>query len=110
VVIDRDRRGFATDKDGFLLDREAWHEGVAHAMAANDGHALTPAHWQIIHFLRDYYAQYRLIPPMRLLIKAVEKRFGPDIGNSRYLYRLFPDGPVKQGSRYAGLPKPPHCI
>lgn len=99
-----------TDKEGFLSDPADWSEEVAHHMAQQDAMVLSEEHWEIIRFLREHYAEYRLIPPMRLLTKAIEKRLGTEKGNSRYLYRLFPDGPVKQGSRYAGLPKPPHCI
>ena len=45
-----------------------------------------------------------------ILTRAVARRLGPDKGNSRYLYRLFPDGPARQACRYAGLPKPSGCI
>ncbi|MGB0835445.1 MAG: TusE/DsrC/DsvC family sulfur relay protein, partial [Psychrobium sp.] len=38
------------------------------------------------------------------------KEFGPEKGNSRYLYSLFPKGPAKQATRIAGLPKPAKCI
>jgi tRNA 2-thiouridine synthesizing protein E len=110
MAIEVDGKLLETDKDGFLIDRCHWSEDVARAMARADANELTPEHWVIIRFLRDYYAEYRLIPPMRLLTKAIEKRLGAAIGNSRYLYKLFPDGVAKQGSRYAGLPKPPHCV
>ena len=36
-------------------------------------------------------------------------RAGP-LGNSRYLYRLFPKGPARQASKLAGLPKPAKCL
>jgi tRNA 2-thiouridine synthesizing protein E len=26
------------------------------------------------------------------------------------LYKLFPEGPAKQATKYAGLPKPARCI
>ena len=43
-------------------------------------------------------------------VREFGQRFGPDKGSSRYLYRLFPDGPARQACRYAGLPKPVSCI
>lgn len=103
-------RTLATDAEGYLADRDAWSEAVAEAMAEGDGIALTPAHWEIIHFVREHDATFGEPPPMRLLVKAIARRLGPDKGSSRYLYRLFPEGPAKQVCRYAGLPKPLSCI
>lgn len=103
-------RTLETDADGFLRRPEDWSPAVAQAMAAADGLALTAAHWEIIEFLRVYYAKHGLIPVMRVLSRAIARSLGEDKAGSRYLYRLFPEGPVRQGSRYAGLPKPPSCI
>jgi TusE/DsrC/DsvC family sulfur relay protein len=41
-----------------------------------------------------------------MLTKLLSKELGRDKGNTKYLYQLFPYGPSKQASRYAGLPKP----
>ena len=71
---------------------------------------LTQEHWQIINLVREIYLQTHTTPPMRLLIKAIKTKISADIANSRYLYRLFADGPVKLASKYAGLPKPKHCL
>jgi len=98
------------DDGGFLLDHQQWSPTVANAMAQEDQFELTDAHWEIIEFVRAYYFEFDSTPPMRLLVKAVAKRLGEDKGNSRYLYRLFPDGPAKQACRYGGLPKPVSCI
>ncbi|MGL4639372.1 MAG: TusE/DsrC/DsvC family sulfur relay protein, partial [Shewanella sp.] len=46
----------------------------------------------------------------RVLVKAIGQRLGPDKGNSKYLYTLFPNGPAKQATKIAGLPKPAKCI
>lgn len=109
-VIDFGGRRIATDAQGYLRDRRQWSQELASHLAAADGIALGPEHFDVIHFLRDYYDRYELSPPMRLLVKALAERFGPERSGSRYLYRLFPDGPAKQASRYAGLPKPATCI
>lgn len=103
-------RSIETDGQGYLLNPEDWGREVAIIMAAHDEIELTRQHWQIIDFLRTYYFEYAMAPPMRLLVKAVASQLGQERGNSRYLYRLFPDGPAKQACRYAGLPKPVSCI
>ena len=103
-------RQVATTDDGFLLDTSDWDEAVAAVLAADAAIELTDAHWEIIRFIQDYYRRYRHLPNMRMFVKAIQKTLGDDKGNSRYLYRLFPAGPLKQACRIGGLPKPPSCI
>lgn len=100
----------ATDEEGYLANIGDWSSAVADAMAARDELILTPSHWQVIDFLREYYAEYAFAPAVRILTRAVAKRMGKEKGNSRYLFQLFPQGPAKQACRYAGLPKPTGCI
>ncbi len=109
-MITVDNRSIETDRQGYLLDPQDWGREVATVMAAADQIELGEQHWEIIEFLRAYYFEYAMAPPMRLLVKAVASRLGEERGNSRYLYRLFPEGPAKQACRYAGLPKPVSCI
>lgn len=110
MALEVDGRVLETDTQGYLLRRADWAPAVAEAMAATDGIELRPEHWEIIEFCRDYYAECGLIPIMRVLARAIARRLGEEKGKSRYLYKLFPQGPVRQASRYAGLPKPPSCI
>ena len=98
------------DEYGFLYDRLQWSKAVASALAEEDGVQLTPAHWEIIDFMRGYYAEYQHQPNARLFGQAIKKSLGADKGASLYLYRLFPDGPLKYANKYAGLPIPPSCI
>lgn len=99
-----------TDGEGYLLDRTDWSESLAIQMAACDGLQLHESHWEIIRFVQNYFDEFGDAPPMRVLVRAIAVRLGADKGNSRYLYRLFPEGPAKQVCRYAGLPKPTSCI
>jgi len=101
---------FATDKQGYLLDYMQWQEGLATAMADNDAFELTTAHWEVINFVRQFYLTYNTSPAIRALTKAMKTEFGEEKANSRYLFRLFPDGPAKQATKYAGLPKPKRCL
>ena len=98
------------DARGYLLHYGDWSEALAVAFAAADGIDLTPEHWEVIALLREHHERFRIAPPMRLLVKEIGRRLGVDKASSRYLYRLFPDGPAKQACRYAGLPKPVSCI
>ena len=105
-----DGRVIALDEKGYLLDPSDWEKQVAEAMAEGDGVALNPDHFAVIDIFRDYFRRYEIEPPMRALVKLVAEKMGTEKGNSRYLYRLFPEGPTTQACRYAGLPRPLSCI
>ncbi len=87
-----------------------WNNEVAIAIATAENIKLTDVHWEIIYFLRNFYAEFKTVPPVRTLLKEIEKKFGAEKGNSIYLHQLFPGGPAKQGCKIAGLPKPVRCI
>jgi len=99
-----------TTERGFLLHPEQWSEEVAQILAEREGIELTPAHWEIIHFIRHFYQRYNLLPNARIFSQAIRKTLGAEKAASRYLYRLFPDGPLKQACKIGGLPKPTSCI
>ncbi len=105
-----DGQSLDTTDDGFLLDRSAWTPAVAEVMATQDEIELSAEHWEIIEFVRAYYAAHSIVPIMRILAKAIARELGEEKGKTRYLYALYSEGPVRQASRYAGLPKPPSCI
>lgn len=108
--IELDGQQLETDEDGFLVDWQVWKEGVADIMAKEDGQELTQAHWDIIRFLREYFIKFQIAPMIKILVKELGKAMGPEKGNTKYLYELFPAGPAKQACRYAGLPKPTGCV
>ncbi len=109
-MLEFDGRVYETDVEGFLSNPDEWSNQLAEKMAADDGIQLSADHWEAINILREYYAQYAIAPPIRILIRHMGKRLGKDKANSPYLYELFPLGPAKQACRYAGLPKPTGCI
>jgi len=105
-----DGKTVETDEEGYLSDLNDWSESIATEMAKLDNAELGSAHWEVINFLREYYQEYQIAPAVRVLTKAIGKKLGPDKGNSKYLYELFPYGPAKQACKYAGLPKPTGCV
>jgi len=103
-------KSYEHDEEGFLLDVNQWNEDVAAVLATGEKLEMTPEHWEVITFLREYYNEYQIAPAVRVLTKAIAKKLGPDKGNNKYLYELFPYGPGKQACKIAGLPKPTGCI
>ena len=99
-----------TDEEGFLVNLSDWNPDVALELAKGESIEMTDQHWEVVNFLREYYDEYQIAPAVRVLTKAIGKKLGPDKGNSKYLYDLFPYGPGKQACKIAGLPKPTGCI
>ncbi len=97
------------DQHGHLLNRQDWNKKVAKELAASDNIELTEDHWQLITVIQKIFDATGDTPPMRLLIKLLRQEINSEV-DSRYLYRLYPNGPVRYASKHAGLPKPKHCM
>ena len=108
--IEFNGKQLATDKAGYLLDIHDWQVELAPLLAQQENIDLTDAHWEVVNFVRDFYLEYETSPAMRALVKAMAQKLGPEKGNSRYLFKLFPLGPAKQATKIAGLPKPAKCL
>jgi tRNA 2-thiouridine synthesizing protein E len=98
------------DEEGFLVNLDDWNESVAEWLAGHEGITLTAQHWEIIHLVRAFYAEFDLSPAMRALVKYAGLKLGSDKGRSIYLLKLFPGSPAKIASKIAGLPKPDNCL
>jgi tRNA 2-thiouridine synthesizing protein E len=92
------------DKDGFMVDPAIWDDDVAAAIAGEEGiDDISEAHWQVVRFIRDYWKEHDLAPPVRMICKEV----GVSV---REIYKLFTSGPARGACRIAGLPKPDGCV
>jgi TusE/DsrC/DsvC family sulfur relay protein len=98
------------DEEGYLTNLADWDKDVADYLAKEEKVEMSDSHWEVVNFLREYYEEYQIAPAVRVLTKAIAKKLGPDKGNNKYLYELFPYGPAKQACKIAGLPKPTGCI
>jgi tRNA 2-thiouridine synthesizing protein E len=100
----------ATDKAGYLLNVDDWSLGLAQVIADIENIDMTDEHWEVIHFVREFYLEFNTSPAIRALVKAMQMKYGGNKISSRYLQRLFPEGPAKQATKVAGLPKPAKCL
>lgn len=89
-------------EDGYMADMNEWTREVAAEMAKEDGIDLTEDHYAVLDFLRNEHAA-----GSSLTIRKVGKSGIVDI---KGLYKLFPGGPLKLSSKYAGIPKPTSCV
>ena len=98
------------DEEGYITEIGQWTPELAAVIAESENIEMGDDAWEVVNFLRSYYEEYQIAPAVRVLTKAVKKSLGPEKGNSKYLYELFPYGPAKQACKIAGLPKPTGCV
>lgn len=88
--------------EGYLVDSSEWTKEVATEMAKEEGFELTEKHFEVLEFLRKEDAA-----GAALSIRKVGKSGIVDI---KQLYQLFPGGPLKFSSKFAGIRKPTSCV
>ena len=92
------------DEDGFIQEPEKWSNEVAEDLAKlEQAYPMNEDHWKLINYLRNYYLEYEIAPPIRMLTRQT----GIDL---KTIYQLFPGGPAKGACKVAGLPKPTGCV
>lgn len=92
------------DEDGFIQEPDKWNKAVAEDLAKTENaYPMGDDHWKVVNYLRNYYLQFEIAPPIRMLCKQT----GFDL---KYIYQLFPAGPAKGACKVAGLPKPTGCV
>jgi len=97
-------RTILTDSEGYLVNPAHWSEEFVKIQAALEGLALNTEHWEVIRFLREYYAERGHQASVRDMIRHFRIIWDKERGSSSYLHKLFPyGGPQKQGNRLAGL-------
>ncbi len=96
-------RTIALDEDGFLVDPNDWDESVAQVLAEMEEVELTQAHWDVINYLRQYFADFGTAPMVRKMLRDTKLSNGE-------MYELFPSGPGKGACKIAGLMKPTGCV
>ena len=97
-------RALRTDSEGYLENRDEWSEDFVRALAREENLMLTPAHWEVIHFLRDYFHEHGVQAQVRVMVRHFTQVWDAQRGSNHHLHDLFPvGGPQKQGNRLAGL-------
>lgn len=88
--------------EGYLVNKTDWTKEIAAEMAKEDGIELTDKHYEVLEYLRVQEAA-----GASLTIRRVGKSGIVDI---KGLYQLFPGGPLKLSSKFAGISKPASCV
>lgn len=91
------------------LAEQQWSRDKSRVLATAEGIEFNDRHWAVITFLRAFYLEHGLPIAARITAKALNHHFATQGGN-KYLRRLFPGGPVTQGSRVANVRTPAYAI
>ncbi len=91
--------------DDAIAEFKNWNRKAAEATAQSMHLTLTNAHWQVIDFIRTYFANAGELRHARELSEVLAERFTTE-GGAKYLFQLFPGGPVTQGCQLAGIQVP----
>jgi tRNA 2-thiouridine synthesizing protein E len=95
---------------GFPHAPPGWTRELALETARNEKLEPGEIHWETVRALQEYYARHdNPAINTRELHDALEERFHRQ-GGLKYLYQLFPGGPVAQGCRLAGLKAPAGAV
>ena len=87
-----------------------WTPDTARNVARAEQLTLGEDHWDLVQGLQEFYARHNVVPVnLRELQDALEEKFHHK-GGMKYLYTLFPGGPIAQGCRLAGLKAPTGTI
>jgi TusE/DsrC/DsvC family sulfur relay protein len=114
MSVDAGDKIIQTDEEGYLLNPDDWTEEFAEVIAfqqsEQDKVKLTETHWGLIQYFRDYYNENKEHPTMHQLVMTLGKYHGEHFHEhkdyEKFLYELFPHGPVPELCKLAGLPKP----
>lgn len=108
--FDFDGKIYAVTEKGNLKDSSQWNEKIATHMANKEDITLNNDHWEVINYLRKFYFEYGMAPMVKLLMKYMKEHCAAEKSSEDYLYKLFPQGPSRQGCRLGGLPEPQGCV
>lgn len=100
-----DQRLDDRDPEGHWAELAHWSPLVANRLAKEDGLTLEEDHWEVIYCLRERFRKLGPDWTARQMTHELEKDFAA-AGGRRFLYALFPGGPLAQGCKLAGLPLP----
>lgn len=107
-LLDVIREGGGGPKDSRFPHAPAgWTRAEALKAARQEGLEPGEDHWEVIRALQDYFFRHEEAPAIntRELHDALDEKFH-NKGGRKFLFQLFPGGPIAQGCRLAGL-KPP---
>lgn len=98
--------GATENKSEFPHAPTGWSMRDAESLASQQNITLTDDHWQAVRALQEYFARHEEKKPnVREIHDALNERFHAQ-GGIKYMYQMFPGGPIAQGCQLAGIAPP----
>ena len=97
MSIEVNGKTYETDEEGYLVNLADWTQEVGEHIAKEENLEMTPSHWEVVNFLRDYYNEYQIAPAVRVLTKAIGKQLGAGQGQQQVPVRAVPLRPGQAG-------------
>ncbi|WP_455210705.1 TusE/DsrC/DsvC family sulfur relay protein [Kaarinaea lacus] len=94
---------FRVHEDEAVVDQ--WDRSVASKLAGQEDLELTDERWDVVNFLRKHFDDVGTIEYSRDMSALLDQRYKSK-GGLKYLFTVFPKGPVNQGCKIAGIPVP----
>lgn len=92
------------NEEGFMTEPSEWNKEIAVEIAKEEGiPELSPAHWKVIDFCREFAVSSGKAPTLR----NITTHNGV---TTKDLFTLFPKGPAKKVAKISGLGKPEGCV
>jgi dissimilatory sulfite reductase related protein len=93
------------NEEGFMTNAAEWTKEIGAELAKEEGLAeLTPAHWKVIDYSRQWASANGGKSPT---LRTITTNAGV---TTKELFALFPKGPAKKVAHIAGLGKPEGCV
>ena len=98
---------YETDEEGYLVNLADWNEDIGKVIAQGENVEMTPSHWEVVNFLRDYYNEYQIAPAVRVLTKAIGKQLGPTRATASTCTSCSPTARPSRPARSRACPSRP---
>ena len=106
-TIDLPSGKVTVDGHGYLTDPDQWSREFAEYVARTEGIDLTPRHWEVIHFMRDWLDEHGIAADARFVLKFLAEPDSLSKHDAKMaMFDLFPYGYVKQACKIAGMKQP----
>ena len=87
------------DERGYMTNPSTWTPDVAESLAhEQDMEELTDDQWKVLVYMRQYYLEFGIVPPVRKLSR--ETGF-----TLRQMKKMFPQGLAQGACKIAGIPR-----
>jgi len=95
------------DTEGYLINPDDWTDNIAKELATEESIELNESHWQVLHFIREYYSEHNVAPDVRHVTNYLATNNIIDKKEAKkHIFKLFPYGYVKQACKISGMKKP----